>query len=188
MNFSKYLIVLILFNSCENQKSKIINYGKSKNEGINLEVPLKLSSFKNYGLFIERVRKIICNDSIPKIVVKQKNITRNFFINEQCEPIIFDPDGKHYVTFKNGKPHEWQTINEINKDSLYKKLSSDFLYLNDPKFFLVIIESEKKNNMKGIETFLIELTQEYDNMKTDLELVISFWEVVPNLPQEPSYK
>ena len=70
MNFSKYLIVFILFISCEEQNSKIINYGNSKNESVNLDVPLKLSNFKNYGLFVDRIRKITCNDSIPKIVVK----------------------------------------------------------------------------------------------------------------------
>jgi hypothetical protein len=128
MNYSKYLIIFILFISCEEQKSKTLYYGTSKNESENLDVPLNISNFKNYGLFVKRIREITCNNSIPKIVVKQKNITRNFYINEQCEPIIFDPDGKHYVTFRKGKPFEFHSNKEILSESLREKLSQDFLY------------------------------------------------------------
>lgn len=188
MNLSKYLLVFILLVSCEGQKSRTINYGNSKNESRNLDVPIKLSNFKNYGFLIDRIREITCNDSIPKIVVKQNNIIKNFYINEQCEPIIFDPEGKHYVTFRNGKPYEFQSNNEIHSDFFNKKFSLYFLYSKDSKVFLIIIESKRKNNLKGIEKFLTELSQEYNNLNTDLELIIAFWELVSNLSPLPYIK
>ncbi len=191
MNFPKYLIVLLLLTGCVNQETKIKNYGFSKNKNVNLNVSLKLSEFKDYGILIDRINEITCNDSVPKIVIKQKNIIRNIFPTEHCEPMIFDPEGKHYVTFRKGKPFEWQTIIEILPNSLSKKLTDDFTYYRNsekPENFLVIIESERKGKLNGIEKFIKDLTQEYDKLGTQLELNFAFWETIRYLPPPPVNK
>ena len=159
-----------------------------KKDSRNLNLSLELSEFKNYGKLIDRIREITCNDSIPKIVVKEKNLIRNIYPTELCEPIIFDPDGKHYVTFRKGKPYEWQSITEILPNSINKKLTEDFAYYrNSEKLesYLVIIESERNEKINGIESFIKSITQEYDKLETDLELNFAFWEVVPHLPPPP---
>ena len=113
---------------------------------------------------------------------------RNIYPIENCEPIIYDPEGKHYVTFRGGKPYKASKTTEIDTDSLSSKLKDDFsCYRNsnqsdNPESYLVIIESEWRDNVDGIEDFLSNLTQEYDKLKADVELNISFWEVVPFIP------
>ncbi len=179
LNFAKYLIIVLLLTSCGNQETEIRDYGFPKNENRRPNVSLELSEFKNYGILIDRIREITCNDSIPKIIIKQKNLILNIYPTELCEPIIFDPDGKHYVTFRKGKPFEWQSITEIFPDSLSKKLTKDFSYYrNSEKLesYLVIIESERNEKINGIEEFIKGITQEYDKIETELELNFAFWE------------
>ena len=188
LNFAKYLIIILLLTSCKNQETEIKNYGYPNNENGNLNVSLELSEFKNYGKLIDKLREISCNDSVPKIVITEQIHIRNIFPIEHCEPMIFAPDGKHYVTFRKGKPFEWQTITEILPDSLSKKLNEDFAYnRNSEKLesYLIIIESERNEKMIGIEKFITDITQEYDKLETELEFNIAFWEVVPHLPPPP---
>tara|TARA_R110001583_G_C5469762_1_gene392712 strand:+ start:69 stop:677 length:609 start_codon:yes stop_codon:yes gene_type:complete len=192
INFAKYLIIVLLLAGCGKQETETKDYGFPKNENGSLNVSLELSEFKNYGLLIDRIREITCNDSIPKIVIKQKNIVRNVYPIEHCEPMIFDPDEKHYVTFRKGKPYRASTIIEIQSDSLGKKLTKDFSYYRNsnkskkPDNYLVIIESERNEKVNGIEKFLTDLSQEYDKLKTEKELNISFWEVMPYTPPPPT--
>ena len=188
LKFAKYLIITLLLASCGKQETEIRNYGFPKNDNGSLNLSLELSEFKNYGKLIDRIREITCNDSIPKIVVKEKNLIRNIYPTELCEPIIFDPDGKHYVTFRKGKAFEWQTITEILTDSLGNKLTGDFTYYRNsdkPESYLIIIESERDEKVNGIEKFITSITKEYDKLGTDLELNFAFWEVVPHLPPPP---
>ncbi len=185
LKFAKYLIIILLLASCGKQEIEIKNYGFPKDKKGSLNISLEFSEFKNYGNLIDKIREIKCNDSIPKIVIKEKNLIRNIYPTEHCEPMIFDPDGKHYVTFRKGKPFEWQTITEILPGSFSKKLTEDFSYYrNSEKLenYLIIIESERNEKINGIEKFIIDITQEYDKLETDLKLNFVFWEVVPHLP------
>jgi len=189
LKFAKYLIIILLLAGCGNQETEIKSYGFPKNGNGNLNVSLELSEFNNYGKLIDRIRKTTCNDSIPKIVIKEKNLTRNIYPIEHCEPMIFDPNGKHYVTFRKGKPYEWQSITEILPNSINKKLTEDFAYYrNSEKLesYLIIIESERNEKVDGIEKFIKSITQEYDELETDLKLNFAFWEVVPHFPPPPA--
>ena len=174
--------------NCGKQETEIKNYRFPKNESGSLNVSLELSEFENYGNLIDRIHGIICNDSIPKIGIKGKNLIRNIYPIEHCEPMIFDPDGKHYITFRKGKTFEWQTNTEIPPDSLSSKLTEDFAYYRNsvkPDSYLIIIESKRNEKVNGIEKFITNITKEYDKLGTDLELNFAFWEVVPHLPPPP---
>ena len=192
LNYARYLILFLLLVSCGKQETKIMNYGAPKNERESLNVALKLSEFNNYGMFIDRIREITCNDSIAKIIVKQKNLIHNLYPIEHCKPVNFDPDEKHYVTFRKGKPYQASTTIEIPADSLSKKLIEDFSYYRNssksegPENYLIIIESERTEKVKGIEKFLRDLSQEYDKLNTEKELNILFWEVAPYIPPPPA--
>ena len=192
LNIAVYSIILLLLASCDTQKSEIKDYGFPKKENDNLKVSFKISEFENYGLLLDRIREITCNDSIPKMVFKKNKVIRNIYPIENCKPLIYDPEGKHYVTFRGGKPYKASTIIEIDTDSLSSKLKDDFSYyrnLNNAKnleSYLVIIESERKDNVDGIEGFLIKLTQEFDKLKPNVELNISFWEVLHFPPPPPA--
>ena len=187
----KYLIFFLIILSCGKQGVEIKNYGHSKNRNKSLNVSLKLSEFKNYGMFIDKIQEIGCNDSVPKIVIRQKNLIKNIFPIEHCASMIFDPDGKHYVTFRNGRPYEWRTINEIEPNALHKKLTEDFSYYKkskNPENYLIIIESTREEKVNGIEKFIKDVTEEYDKLESKLELNFAFWETIPHLSPPPASK
>lgn len=188
LKFANYLIIILLSTGCGKQETEIKNYGYPKNESGSFNVCLELSKFMNYGQLIDRIREISCNDSIPKIVIKEKNLVRNIYPIEYCEPMVFDPDGKYFVSFAKGKFYKDHISKEIMADSLDWLLRNDFAYSkikNETvviKSYFIIIESNRNERIDGIENFLNKVCQEFDKQKTELELNISFWEVVPCLP------
>jgi len=194
LNFVKYLILLLLLASCGKQVKEIKNYGFPKNENDSLRASLKLSEFENYGILIDRIQEITCNDSIPRIVIENESLIRNIYPIEYCEPISVDPKGRHYVSFKNGRAYKDGYSKEINNDTLTNILRKDFAYYRrsnkskTPDGYLVIIESDRNGNIDGIEKFLSDLTLEYDRLKIDLELNIAFWEEAPIVPPVPKNK
>ncbi|WP_127139152.1 hypothetical protein [Flagellimonas oceanensis] len=182
----KYIIIFLLLVSCKKQKTQIKDYGTSKASDKSLAVPIIISDFNNYGELIDEIRQVTCNDSIVKIVLEQKDLVKNVYPIEYCEPIIFDPNEKHYVTFWNdGKPYEHLTLIEISADSLETKLIDDFSYYRtssktkEIENYLVIIESERTGKVVGIEEFLTNLTNAYDNLKTKSDLNVAFFEFSP---------
>ncbi|MDO7174051.1 hypothetical protein [Mariniflexile sp. AS56] len=143
---------------------------------------------------IDRIHEIKCNDSLPKIIIERSNLIKNIYPIEDCEPILFHPKSKQYVTFVNTKLYHDSNNNyrEIGMDSLNWMLKNDFAYYRSnnesdkPESYLVIVESSRNENLELIEKFLANLTQEFDKLNSKLELNISFWEDLPYLPPPPT--
>ena len=192
LNFIAFSIGIFLFTSCGYGEMKIKKYGIGKVQNDSLAVSLKIPEFNDYGTLVDRIREITCNDSIPKIFIERNDTIRNIYPTEYCEPMIFDPKEKHYVTFRGGKAYKANTIFEIDSDSLGLKLTEEFAYYRDsnesekPESYLVIVESVRSDKVDGIENFLVDLTREFDNLNTKINLNVSFWEVVPHLPPPPA--
>ncbi|WP_047414132.1 hypothetical protein [Cellulophaga sp. Hel_I_12] len=191
LNITKILILILMTSACVNQKRELKEYGYGKKENDSLKVSLRLDGFKTYGEFIDRIIEVSCNDSIPRIVIESKNIVRNIYPTQDCEPFIFDPAGKHYVTFNRGKVYHEQSLPEINLDSLSMMLHSEFSYYHSsnstdkPDNYFVIIESMRDEKTVGIESFINTLAIKYDSLKTDVVLNLAFWEQVPYHPPTP---
>ncbi len=194
LNFVKYLIFLMFLASCGKQEKEIRDYGFPKKEKDSLRTSIKLSEFQNYGILIDRIQEIICNDSIPKIVIEKKYLIRNIYPIVYCEAISINPKGRHYVSFKKGKAYKDNYSKEIKTDSLTRILKKEFAYYqtsnesNNPNSYVIIIESNRNENVAGIEQFLTDLTLEFDRLNTELELNIAFWEDVPVMPPLPKMK
>lgn len=190
-NFVNYLVLILLLTSCKEGKKTIKNYGYLKSEPQKLNVTLKISEFKNFGLFIDRISEIICNDSIPKIVIKNKNLIKNIYPVDDCNPAPFNPKSKHYITLQNGNAYRFRSEKEIKIDSLDYILKNDFAYYRtsnkseNPDAYYTIIESQRNEKTNGIENLLLNITNEFDELDTKLNLNISFWNIPP-LPPPPS--
>ena len=188
LDLAKYLIFLVILSSCGNKEKEIRHYGFMKKQNDSLNVSLSISEFKDYGNFIDRIRKITCNDSIPKIIIEKKDLIRNIYPIEYCEPMTFDPEAKHYVTFTRGKAYKDPYPNEIKLDSLSWILENDYAYhwtstKSDSLIcYFIVIESNRAEKVDGIESFLTQLSHEFDNLNTKLDLNISFLEISPYIP------
>lgn len=194
LSFVNYLVLILLLTSCKEDKKTIKNYGYLKSEPQNLNVTLKISEFKNFGLFIERISEITCNDSIPKIVLENKNLIKNIYPVDDCNPAPFNPKSKHYITFRNGNAYRFRSEKEIKIDSLDFLLKNDFAYYQtsnkseNPDVYYTIIESERSEKTNGIENLLLNITNEFDELDTKLNLNISFWNIPPLPPPPPQEK
>ena len=191
LNIAKLLILILLMSGCFGPGKKLKEYGYGKKGNDSLKVSLQLRKFKTYGEFLDRILEVTCNDSIPRIVIETKNIVRNIYPTIYCESSIFDPAGKHYITFDRGKIYQDHSLPEINLDSLSEMLLTDFAYYyssnltDEPDNFFVIIESMRDEEAVGIENFLNTLAIKYDSLKTDVVLNITFWEQIQHQPPPP---
>jgi len=64
-------------------------------------------------------------------------------------------------------------------------LIEDFAYYQrskKPELFLVIIQSARKEEINGLEKIINDLTQNYDELRTDTEPGFTFWELFPHIP------
>jgi len=194
LNFVKYLILILLLTSCEDDKKAIKNYGYFKSEPQNLNVALKISEFKNFGLFIDRISEITCNDSIPKVVIENKKSIKNIYPIDDCNPAPFNPKSKHYITFRNGNAYRFRSEKEIKIDSLDFLIKNNFAYYQtsnkseNPDVYYAIIESERSEKINGIENLLLNITNEFDELDTELNFNISFWNIPPLPPPPPKEK
>ena len=194
LNIFKYLILVLLLTGCKKDNKTVKNYGYLKTEPYNLNVSLKLSEFNNFGNFVDRIKEIVCNDSIPKIVIQKKRIIKNIYPVENCNPASYHTERKHYITFRNGKPNKFHSNKEIKTDSLDHLLKNELAYYersnktNDPNVYYVIIESQRNEGLDGIQEFLMKLTDEFDKLETESNFNILFGNVmpIPPLPQEYS--
>jgi len=193
INIFKYLILILFLISCKKENKTVKNYGYLKSEPQNLNVNLQLSEFENFGFFVDKLNRIVCKDSIPKIVIKNKSSTKNIYPIESCIPASYQTENKHYVTFRNGKPNKFHSNEEIKIDSLGNLLRNEFAYYkrtnetDNPDSYYVIIESQRNETLNGIEEFLIDLTNEFDKLETESNLNILFWNVLPIPPLPPEY-
>ena len=91
LNFAKYLIILLLLASCGNQKKEIKEYGFKLKDSDSLNVSIRISEFDNYENFLDRLKEIVCYDSIPNIVIESENQVRNIYPIEYSEIPMFHP-------------------------------------------------------------------------------------------------
>jgi len=172
-----YLLVILL-SSCENKTIEIKNYGHSRNENIEKDANIVLSKFDNYRSLSKRIWALPCQDSIPKIILKDQHIIRNIYPIAVCEPPLFHPKQKHFIYLDNKKVYLNHFQDEINLDSLQFYFKNNFAdYHNVDGYikltnYLVILEAQENINLDRVEKLLLKLVQEFDKLKTDKHLEI----------------
>jgi len=194
LSHTKYLILLLFFASCGNEEKEIKNYGFQSTASKNLNVPIKLSEFANFGMLVDRIREITCSDSISKLEIHIDNKIVNIYPNEDCDPPNFNPKSKQYLTFRNGKAYLNRSNLELNFELLNSKFKENFEYFKSSNgngmgdYYFIIIESERNEKVDGIAKIIIELTKGYNKLNTEIPLEIAFWEIPPEPPEPPPYE
>ncbi len=77
--------------SCGNKKKEIKEYGFKQIDADSISVSIRISEFDNYENLLDRLKEIVCFDSIPKIVLETENKIRNIYPIEYCEIPMFHP-------------------------------------------------------------------------------------------------
>ncbi|WP_299626772.1 hypothetical protein [uncultured Tenacibaculum sp.] len=192
LKISFAIILMILINGCgktEKKEQKSIvketptiqrEFGKWKTKNDNLSVELNTKKFNNWNDLIERVRKILDNDSIPKITFTTNNEIRIIYFHNP-----FQEDGslkiiksKNVIDIHNDTilKHELGTF---PLDSLQSVLKMDInnngvnpILSENSKKLVISISYDKKNDFNKLLENLEELTEQYFEITNNTDIKI----------------
>jgi len=188
LNFAKYLIILLLLASCGNQKKELKEYGFKQNNADSLNVSVRISEFDNYENLLNRLKAIVCYDSIPKIVLETENKIRNIYPIEYCEIPMFHPRFRNTFfiqkdsIIKNERKVEFSELSKLMKQNFENNgEKSDFA--DSPEKILFIFEFYENKGVDGIEKYLETITEAYDSLEITNELKIAFWPKIDVIPE-----
>ena len=187
--------------SCKNVNRKSDNliekdFGLLEKENDSISVEINLSEFNDWKKLLKRTEQIVCNDSLPKIIIKKENTYKNVYLRNPCweKLTCLLIKEKNILEIHNDK------INKIGNifyplDSLPKILKRDLenngtnpeLSENPEK--LVILISYDYNGIQKLPNTLDKLTSSFEQVTNKNNLKI--WlnrkvEVIPLLPPKPT--
>ncbi len=184
-----YLIFIFLtFYRCVEKEVTINNYGSGKNEPADRHAIVELNNIKTYDELISRLETISCQDSIPKIIIHNRNSIENIFPVFDCHPAPFDPKGKFALSINDGKIYLDDTDIEVNNKLLPQLFKDHFPYFNKynnsnkPDFYIVIIQAVETEDIKLIRPLLLDILEEYNRLESEAVLNIAFWYRFPYVP------
>lgn len=190
------LMFLTLLN-CQNAEKKSIqiiekDFGLLGNENDSIAVELNLSEFNNWKKILERTEQIVCNDSIPKVTLKNDNVIKRVYLRNPCW------EGLACILIKQKNVIEIHndTINKANEnfyplDSLPQILKRDLENngknpkLSDNPEKLLIYISYDKNGIEKLPNTLNKLTASFEQVTNRKDLKIWLNEKIDIPPPPP---
>jgi hypothetical protein len=178
----------MLLASCGNQKKEIKEYGFKQKDTDSLNVSVRISKFDNYENFLDRLKEIVCYDSIPKIVLETENNIRNIYPIEYCEIPMFHPRFRNTFfiqrdsIIKNERKVEFSELSALMKQN-YENMGKKADFADSPEEVLFIFEYYENNGVDGIEKYLEAITESYDYIQAKEELKIAFWPKIDVIPE-----
>lgn len=187
LNFGKFLIIILLLASCRDKKKEIKEYGFKQIDADSLSVSIRISEFDNYENFLDRLKEIVCFDSIPKIVLETENKIRNIYPIEYCEIPMFHPRFRNTFfiqmdsIIKNERKVEISELSTLMKQN-FENMGVKEGFADSPEKVLFIFEYYEDKGVGGIEKYLKAITESYDYIKSENELKIAFWPKIDVIP------
>ncbi len=179
-NISILIILFILIFSCKQEKALTIK----KYEGFiirsdttkNYKV-ITLEKYNSFYSLIDDINRIVCNDSIPEIILTDNDVTKKIIISNFC----YSNYGCVLIRQRNVIEIYKDTIYKSGKkkpiDSLFSIMKKDYFNLGiDPNYS---VKPSKLifylNDLKGLKSYLNKITTYYDKLKINenLNIVIS---------------
>ena len=190
---------LTLFN-CQNAEKKSIqivekDFGLIGKENDSIAVELNLSEFNDWKKILERTEQIVCNDSLPKITLKNDSVIKKVYLRNPCW------EGLACILIKQKNVIEIHndTINKADEnfyplDSLPQILKRDLENngknpkLSDNPEKLLIYISYDKNGIKKLPNTLNKLTTSFEQVTNRKDLKIWLNEKIDIPPPPPPPK
>ncbi|WP_299677082.1 hypothetical protein [uncultured Tenacibaculum sp.] len=186
------IILILLINACGKvekkeqepiqEKTVIIEkqFGKWDTKNDNLSVELNTKKFNNWNSLAERARKIIGNDSVPKITLRTNNEIRVIYFHNP-----FREDGslkivksKNVIEIHNDTifKHELGTFPLDSLKSILKKdinnNGANPMLSENSKKLVISISYDKKSDFIKLLKNLNELTEQYYKITNNTDIKI----------------
>ncbi len=170
------------------------DFGLLAKENDSISIELILDQFKDYDELIYRAEDIVCNDSLPKITLKNKNKTKRIYFRNPC----WEELGCLLIKQKNVIEIHNDTIKKsyeryFTLDSLPSVLKRDLenngkdpSLCENPEKLLIYISYDKDGTKKLINT-LNRLINAYEKVtdRTDLKIWLHKRLKIPPPPPMP---
>jgi len=188
------LALILLINGCGKVEKKEhepieketaivqMEFGKWNKQNDSLGIELDVNNFENWIDLINRIEKIVCNDSIPKITSTTNSEIKTIYFRNTCPK----KDSIRFIKLKNVIGIYNNKISKNNEssiplDSLENVLRKDIknngknLGLSESSEKLTIcVQYDDKNEFKNLPNILNQLTETYYRItnKTDLKIIL----------------
>lgn len=197
IKISILILTILILVSCNNntKKEKLISekrfgFWKSKNDSVSVE--LELSKYKNWKDIVKHIEKIVCNDSFPKLTLKNSQLIKTVYFRNPC----WKNFGCLYIRKKNvieicndsviklNKSYSLDSLENILKRNIENKGKNPSLCENPKKLLINISYDNKFDNLPKT---LDRLTDAYNKItnKTDITIWLNYkhnMEVIPPPP------
>ena len=172
-----FLILLILtIVGCKNydKKENLLvqkEFGKWRKDNDSLSVELNLKKFNNWNELIERAERIACNDSVPKMTLKNGKASKIIYFQNPCwekfaciltkeKNVIVINNNK--IIKNSGKSYPLDSLKTILKKDYYNFGKNPSLSDNPEKLLIQI--SYEKNEFKNFEKTLKKLIETFEEI------------------------
>ncbi|MBT7850579.1 MAG: hypothetical protein HN714_03530 [Formosa sp.] len=188
--------------NCQNAEKKSIQIVEKDfcllgKENDSIAVELNLSEFNDWKKILERTEQIVCNDSLPKVTLKNDSVIKRVYLRNPC----WEGLACILVKQKNVIEIHNDTINKADEnfyplDSLPHILKRDLENngkkprLSDNPEKLLICISYDKNGIEKLPNTLSKLTTSFEQVTNKKDLKIWLNEKIdipppPTPPKEP---
>ncbi|CAL2101808.1 conserved exported protein of unknown function [Tenacibaculum sp. 190130A14a] len=199
IKISVLILLLLAFCGCQhfNKKpEKIINksFGLLNNENDSTSVELDLNKLNNWEELIKRTTQIVCNDSIPKISIKNDSVIKHIYFRNIC----WKNFGCVLIREKNTLSIYNDTIKKSNEtfyslDSLTTVLKRDIenngqnpSWSDNPEKLLINV-SYDQNGLEKLINVLNLLTEAFEKVtdRKDIKIILNEKLVFLTPPSQP---
>ncbi len=190
-------IILIVIN-CQGFKKKekplILqeNYGKQKYQNDSLGVELQLNKFKSFKELLSRTEEILCNDSLPKITIRNENKIKTIYLKNPCwknHGCILIKSRNSIDIFNDTIFKAWERYYSL--DSLEYILEKDLtnygkdpFYSDNPEKLLIRIYYTE-NGVERLPVMLDKVTDVYSKLDSTNQIKIWLEYYYPYIPPPP---
>ena len=187
LKLAKYVIIILVLMSCQNENKHLTEYGRFDKSKDSLNISIRIADFETYGEFLNRLTEIVCNDSIPKIVIETENNKRNIYPIVFCHPPSANPRPRN--TFYIDEDSIYKNYRQVKPEELYQLMSRNFNNTEQdielaekPEKILFIFDYYENKKPNGVEKNLELITNAFDLLETKNELKIIFGPRIDLIP------
>lgn len=178
-------------NAKKEKKLPEEQYGIWKLETDSIAVELKLKKYQNWKELIERTEKIVCNDSLPKLTLKNENLIKTVYFRNPCwknfgcilikEKNVIEIHNDSVI--KSNKFYILDSLENILKRDIENNGKNPSLCDNPKKLLIKITYDDKFGNL--LKT-LDKLTSTYNKVTTKTNINIWLNNKIEFIPPPPN--
>ncbi len=192
--------VLLICYNCNNLESQSVEsvekeFGLLEYQNDSLSADLNLDQFRSWKALLNRIEDIVCNDSLPKIILKNDSLIKNVYLKNPCitgTGCILIKE-RNTIEIHNDTISKWYYKQQYPLDSLAILLKKDLenngrdaRFSDSPEKFLIYI-SYDDHHIEKLPILLDKLTTVFEQLsdKKNLNIWLNKKFDIPPPPPPP---